>query len=625
MFRGASLQENLGCWKSLISSSAVLDWIQYGVSIPFLSSAPRQRVCLRKRKFSITEAEFVRAELKQLCEQGVIIKCSTAPLWVSPINTVPKSDGSFRLILDLRELNTLCSPNQFVYEDIDSVIGVLQPRDKLVTLDIKNGFYHIPVKRDHWEYLGFQFEGSFFKFCVLPFGANFSPYFFCKTVRSVIQYFREQQLRIVAYVDDFLICDNAKDILESRDFVVDTLKRLGWFINIKKSDLIPSFSKPFIGFVVDTDSIVLKVPQKRIQKLKHDIKRLRVKEKASARFIARICGQCVTMTKAILPAKLMLRNLYRLLGTKSSWQEELRLDKASLADLEWWYDSLSAWNGRAYSTRDNNRPVVQIATDASQKGYGGTIINTQHCAQGFWPASISERFLNYREIMAVYLTLISFKEIVKGRAVQILSDNVATVPYIMCMGGPSRQLSEVATTIWGFVIQHNISLSAKYLQGIQNTVADGLSRLTSPYEWKLHPKLFRYLNKKWGPFSVDRFANMSNAQLMRYNSLFWDPMTMGIDAFSQCWSGEINFINPPIRIMNRVLDKVIADQAVTTLICPIWPAQSWFTKLLKVSISPPLRFPKSPLICIPLSDRLPEPMKNPRWRLYTWRVNGKII
>ena len=82
----------------------------------------------------------------------------------------------------------------------------------------------------------------------------------------------KQQFRIVAYVDDFLICDNAKDILESRDFVVDALKRLGWFINIKKSDLIPSFSKPFIGFVADTvtgnDCIVLKVPQKKNTKAK---------------------------------------------------------------------------------------------------------------------------------------------------------------------------------------------------------------------------------------------------------------------------------------------------------------------------------------------------------------------
>lgn len=629
MFRGAALKTQSEYWKEIISNRTVVDWIENGVSIPFISGAPQESVYLRNRHFSAKETVFIRSEIKQLCEQKVIVKCSNVPFWVSPINVVPKSDDSYRLILDLRKLNTVCGPSQFVYEDINSVISVIRHKDKLVTLDLKNGFYHIPVQERDWDYLGFQFEGVYYKFCVLPFGANFSPYYFCKTIRSVVQYLRQHNLHIVAYVDDFLISDNEHLIYESRDFVIDVLKKLGWFINFKKSDLEPTHSKKFIGFVIDTNtchnSVILKVPKDRIQKLKHDIKRLKLKGQASARFIARLCGQCVSMTKAILPAKLMLRNLYRLLSTKASWQDVLTLDEASANDLDWWYDSLVAWNGRAYSSRQSNKPVVQIATDASQTGYGGTILHTKYSAQGFWPNSIATRCSNYREILAVYLTLVSFKEIVKGHTVQILSDNVATVSYLVCMGGPSRQLSEIASNIWGFAIQNNISLSAKYLQGIQNKVADGLSRLASSYEWKLHTRIFQYLNIKWGPFSVDRFANMSNTQLARYNSLFLDPMTMGVDAFSQCWSGENNYLNPPIRLMNRVLDKIIADRAVATLICPIWPAQSWFTKLLKISVCTPLKLPKSHLICIPLSNRLPEPMKNPRWRLFAWRVNGGII
>lgn len=123
---------------------------------------------------------------------------------MSPLNVVPKSDGSYRLILDLRELNKLCKPKTFIYEDINTVIKVIEPKDNLVTIDLKSAFYHIPILKEHSTYLGFEWQGAFYKFVVLPFGACFSPYFCCKLIRPVIQYLRqENNLRIVSYVDDF--------------------------------------------------------------------------------------------------------------------------------------------------------------------------------------------------------------------------------------------------------------------------------------------------------------------------------------------------------------------------------------------------------------------------------------
>ena len=74
-----------------------------------------------------------------------------------------------------------------------------------------------------------------------------------KLIRPVIQYFRQtHNLRIISYVDDFVIGDNKDNTEDSAKLVLDTLKNLGWCVNFKKSDLRPDCSKQFIGFVIDT-------------------------------------------------------------------------------------------------------------------------------------------------------------------------------------------------------------------------------------------------------------------------------------------------------------------------------------------------------------------------------------
>lgn len=627
-FSGASLRESAEEWREIGAPLSVIQWIERGVEIPF-TQLPAEQVSFKNKLFNKLETQFLDKEIQDLCDQRCIVKCEVRPFIVSPINLVPKKDGSFRLITDLRYLNSLCKPNKFLYEDISDVLDIVEPRDALITLDIKNGFYHIPVSEHHQQFLGFEYKGAYYKWAVCPFGANFSPYFFCKTVRAVVQYLR-QFIRTVAFVDDFIVCEKHDVIEEHKAFLVKTLVKLGWFINFKKSDLCPTTSKEYIGFIIDTvgakDAVVLKIPTKRLQKLKREIKRIVNKDTVKARQLARVCGQCISMTKAVFPAKLLLRNLYRVLRSRTSWRDELVLDEPAREDLNWWYCSISAWNGRSYSSGTSKGVVIQIATDASGSGYGGVVLgNKTQQTQGFWTQDIAKKCSNYREIMAVYMSLIAFKDIIKNQMVQILSDNVATVSYIVCMGGPSQQLTEVAKRIWDFAIRNNVSLSAKYLCGAQNTIADGLSRYVSQYEWALNRKVFQCIDKIWGPHSIDRFANMSNTQLAQYNSLWLDPNTAGVDAFSQEWAGENNFINPPLRLMNRVLDKIIADRAIATLVCPAWPAQNWFQKLTKILECPPLKLPKTKLICIPQSTRKPEPMKNPNWRLLAWRVNGNLI
>jgi hypothetical protein len=241
-------------------------------------------------------------------------------------------------------------------------------------------------------------------------------------------------------------------------------------------------------------------------------------------------------------------------------------------------------------------------------------------AAGFWNPRLSQTPSNYREMMAVLMALKSFT-FQPGKKLQVLTDNVTTAAYINHLGGPSPALSQLANALWMEAHDKRLTLSAQYLQGVLNTTADALSRLSDHYEWQLNKGLFAYLEKLWGPHTIDRFATMSNTLLPVYNSRFADPHTSGVDALAQQnWANHNNFVNSPFRLIAQVLKVVESQKAQATVIAPWWPAQPWFQKLKQLAICPPLKLPKIGLTRGRVM--MPEACKNRKWRIYAWRLCG---
>ena len=427
---------------------------------------------------------------------------------MSQISCVPKKNGKFRLVTDLRHINKQSIPPKIKYEDINTVISVVKPKDYIVTSDLQNGFFHVPVHKDHQTLLGFKFRSEYYIWTVLPFGHNCSPYFFSKVLRPVITHLRSCGLRLVLYVDDFVLFAPRDAILTHKFLLISTLEKLGWIINFEKSSLEPSLTKEFIGYLIDNtgDKTVISIPRKRITKVRKDINRCLSKGSISARGLARIGGQCVSMYKCVFPAKLQLRNLYRLLATKISWSDILRLDQPTIDDLNWWYASLTKWNGLVVQETHID---VQMTTDASSIAWGAWIPG--HNAQGFWNKAMSFRHSNYRELSAVWLGLISLREFLRNKTVQICSDNITTIAFINQMGGSIKELDLVARQIHQQAIDMNTKIIATYISGVQNWQADQLSRLESTYEWKLHPNLFHLIDNYWGPHDRQVCVNDDSA------------------------------------------------------------------------------------------------------------------
>ena len=605
-------------WRRIGASDTVLKWISEGVPLQF--DKEPDRCDLPNRVSGLKQHQFVDIEVRKLLAKGYIRRVNREDVHcVLPLRCVPKKQQKHRLVLDCRHVNQQIICPTFSQEGIQSVADQIEEGDQLISVDLESGFHHVPVKFEHQKYIGFRWNNCLYVWTVLAFGIKSAPYFFNKVLRPVVRFLRENGIRNALFVDDFLFMIKSMLVADQRDFIIHTLNDLGWCINYEKSCLQASTTCEFIGFNVHSTGKSgpwLQVTQKKLHKLRRHLQQAIKSEVVSARFLAKIGGECIAMMKAVLPAKLLLRNLYKTLSSKMSWDSNVVIDVYCRKDLEWWYNALKNWNGAPLLKPTRK---IQVETDASGSGWGGCTGSFE--ASGTWTKDVSFRPSNYRELLAVLKSIQSFRNVLHHASVQILSDNITTVAYINQLGGTSRIMSELMTTIFVTAQELGIFLTAKYLAGKDNGRADGLSRIMSPYEWQLHPEVFQVLESMWGPHTVDRFASEMTTQLPRYNSLFSDPGTEAVDAMMQKWSGENNYINAPFWMLTKIVRKVKEEKVTATIIAPKWPAQVWYQDLQKMSLGVPFKLPNTPRVMLKRSG-VPEPLKNRKWCMYAWRICG---
>ena len=118
-----------------------------------------------------------------ISRSGIIDDCE----FISAINVVPKKGkNKSRLVTNLRIFNDHSEKKTFRNESrpIDGVIVAVKPNDLLITFDMKDGFFNVPLRRDHSKYFAFRMKNNIYTWNVLCFGWSLSPYYFCKIVRS---------------------------------------------------------------------------------------------------------------------------------------------------------------------------------------------------------------------------------------------------------------------------------------------------------------------------------------------------------------------------------------------------------------------------------------------------------
>ncbi len=180
--------------------------------------------------------------------------------------------------------------------------------------------------------------------------------------------------------------------------------------------------------------------------------------------------------------------------------------------------------------------------------------------------------------------------------VQVVSDNITTVAYLNQLSGNSKLLHRLATALFAWCERHKVQVTAKHLSGMRNVQVDYLSWVLSRHEWQLDPRVFQYVHKTFGPFTID---SETTHLLPQYNSLFLDRYCEAVDAFAQPWGGaELNWINAPFSLIPPILRKIVQDRADACLLAPAWKGAPWYHLLRRLAVRPPLALPRCRGLCV---------------------------
>ncbi|KAL0200147.1 hypothetical protein M9458_003334, partial [Cirrhinus mrigala] len=118
---------------------------------------------------------------------------------------VSKKDGGLRPIIDLRRLNCSVMRLKFKMLTVKQVVSQIRSEDWFVTIDLKDTYFHVSILPQHRKFLRFAFRGEAYQYWVLPFGLALSPRTFTKCVDAALVPLHLQGIRILNYINDWLI------------------------------------------------------------------------------------------------------------------------------------------------------------------------------------------------------------------------------------------------------------------------------------------------------------------------------------------------------------------------------------------------------------------------------------
>ncbi len=614
-------------WARLSSDNCLLEWIS-GVKIDF-EHPVSQTKAPKPILFSPTETHLIQLEINRLEGKAVIERAAPEPdQFVSNIFARQKKDGTLRLILNLKRLNDSVEYHHFKMDTLATAIALMRPNCYMASVDLKDAYYSIPIHPQSRKYLRFLWQGQLYQFTCLPNGLSEAPRKFTKLLKIPFSHLRKRGFLNCPYLDDsYLQAQNSAACADNVQQTIAVLDNLGFTVHPTKSVLVPCQILVFLGFVLNSITMTVKLTDEKAHKLENKCRHLLYKTKCSIRELAEIIGLLVATSPGVEHAPVYYRRIdieksSHLKRHGGNFDSIVSLGPHSREDLLWWITHAHIIEKHIL----HPPPSLVIRSDSSDFAWGA--VSEGHSTGGPWTEDERRWHINEKELYAAYLALLFFCKSGQGEGghVRLELDNTTAVSYINNQGGRKRALNNLARTMWLWAKDRDLWLSAAHLPGSANCEADLHSRkaYSIETEWQLDITVFNCVSHVLGPFDIDLFASRLNTQLPSYVSWKPDPEAKAVDAFSISWFGLNAYIFPPFSLLQKVISKVAREEADVVVIAPLWPTQVWFPLLLHMSVAAPRVLPPGKQLLTQPTDRN---MIHPLWRkmrLSAFKISGDI-
>jgi hypothetical protein len=604
--------------ETLKANQWVIDLLREGYTIPFTSLPTEYEE--DNNASAKNEMEFVRKQIEEWAESGVVSITTSKPICVSPLTVVTRTDSKGnkkkRLCWDgSRHVNTCIQDQKVTLASLQRALELTEEGDFQTKYDLKLAYHHIKITDSHKTYFGAAYTNKkgdkvYFIFNMLAFGVSSAVHCITKLFKPVNAHIHSLGIRHSIFLDDGRSMSKGEfQAEEDRLEIYNILERAGWIVEINKSDqeFESSQRKEYLGFIIDTIQMTVSLTPDKKQNLVNTVaETLKACQKPiKAKQLAKCAGKMIATEPALgrLPL-ITARPIYSEMEPqveKWGWSTKITVTEAVIESLKFFLENIEKFDNSPIRTMENQMSVMSIIGEPSEfmknkfiefhqasenpEIWAGDASAFAVCAYTvkaekpiYFRARLAERekelSSGHRELLTVRRTL-EFYEKTKGRkekatTIYWLTDSENLTIFLTKGSRKAHIQAEVFETLkLARALNFDIEPIHLLREDPRIQEADEGSKATDTDDWSVDIHTFQELNEEW-EFTVDLFANQMNAKTKRFFSTFYEPAAAGIDAFAQEWDRETIWACPPVKDIIKCIKKCKISSLEGVLIVPEW-------------------------------------------------------
>lgn len=203
------------------------------------------------RRIPPNQFKEVKNHISGLLKKGVIHESSSS--YASPVVLVRKSDGSLRLCVDYRKLNSKTRCDAFPLPWIDESLDALSRATVFSSIDLTSGYHQVAVHEKDRHKTAFITPFGLFEYQRMPFGLCNAPATFQRLMQTIMSDLVFQM--VLVYLDDLLVYSSTFERhLVRLETVLQRLREARLKVKVEKCHFLQSEVK-FLGHVVSAQGV----------------------------------------------------------------------------------------------------------------------------------------------------------------------------------------------------------------------------------------------------------------------------------------------------------------------------------------------------------------------------------
>ena len=489
---------NIPAWRRLLagySDELLCDMLEFGFPLDIQGPIP-PTVDFRSHKgardFPTHVDKYLHGETSRQRMAGPFTgNPLSVDLHYSPINTVPKDESEERrIIVDLswplgESVNDSISKDTYLgeemslryttIEDICNLVMELGPGCLIYKRDLRKAYRQIPIDPADYRYLGYMWNGLTYIDAALVMGQRNAAHGCQRTTNGVMFVQKSKGYRGKSYLDDLIGVGTSDDALAGYNNMGALLVTLGLEENGPKA-CPPSCLQTVLGVLFDTVNLTVSVTPERLRELHGLLHVWSTKKKCTKTELRSLLGKLCSVIKCVRQSRVFINRLLAALRSFPS-QKLMSVSAELVKDVRWWVLFMEDYNGVSIIPPIAwMAPDVVFTTDSTLTGCGG-LTDTEYFHSPFPPQVLAAgHSINGLEILAVTVAVRLWGGEYVGKKILVYCDNVQAV--IAINTGKTREplVGSCARQLWLEVARCGFQLKAVHLPGVDNRLADSLSR-----------------------------------------------------------------------------------------------------------------------------------------------------